>query len=84
MGEPEVTKATPTYHVDEGGIVTVGVHAPRTKGEFRMLKTKVAEILEGGVRFCRRGIVRIQFQLILDRPSGKVMGDCVHGARVSS
>ena len=39
MGEPEVTKASPTYHVDEGGIVTVGLRAPRTKGEFRMLKT---------------------------------------------
>ena len=53
VGEPEVTKAAPTYHVDEGGIVTVGLRAPRTKGEFRMLKTKVAEILEGGGRFCR-------------------------------
>ena len=52
-GGPEVTKAAPTYHVDEGGIVTVGLRAPRTKGEFRMLKTKVAEILEGGGRFCR-------------------------------
>ena len=52
-GEPEVTKAAPTYYVDEGGIVTVGLRAPRTKGEFRMLKTKVAEILEGGGRFCR-------------------------------
>ena len=52
-GEPEVTKAAPTYHVDEGGIVTVGLRAPRTKGGFRMLKTKVAEILEGGGRFCR-------------------------------
>ena len=52
-GGPEVTKATPTYYVDEGGIVTVGIHAPRTKGEFCMLKTKVAEILEGGGRFCR-------------------------------
>ena len=51
--EPEVTKAAPTYHVDEGGIVTVGLRAPRTKGGFRMLKTKVAEILEGGGRFCR-------------------------------
>ena len=37
--------------IDEGGIVTVGLHSPRTKGEFRMLKTKVAEILEGGRRF---------------------------------
>ena len=53
MGEPEVTKAAPTYHVDEGGIVTVGLRAPRTKWGFRMLKTKVAEILEGGERFCR-------------------------------
>lgn len=53
LGEPEVTKAAPTYHVDEGGIVTVGLRAPRTKGGFRMLKTKVAEILEGGGRFCR-------------------------------
>ena len=51
MGEPEVTKPAPTYHVDEGGIVTVGLRAPRTKGGFRMLKTKVAEIL-GGRRFC--------------------------------
>ena len=51
--EPEVTKAAPTYYVDEGGIVTVVLRAPRTKGEFRMLKTKVAEILEGGGRFCR-------------------------------
>ena len=52
-GEPEVTKAAPTYHVDEGGIVTVRLRALRTKGGFRMLKTKVAEILEGGRRFCR-------------------------------
>ena len=52
-GELEVTKAAPTYYVDEGGIVTVGLHAPRTKGEFRMLKTKVEELLEGGGRFCR-------------------------------
>ena len=44
VGEPEVTKAAPTYYVDEGGIVTVGLRAPRTKGQFRMLKTKVAEI----------------------------------------
>ena len=43
-----------------------------------MLKTKVAG------DFAARGIVRIQFQLILDRASGKVMLDCVHGARVSS
>ena len=43
VGEPEVTKAAPTYHVDEGGIVTVGLRAPRKKGGFRMLKTKVAE-----------------------------------------
>ena len=52
MGEPEVTKAAPTYYVDEGGIVTVGLRTLRTKGEFHMLKTKVAEILEGGGRFC--------------------------------
>ena len=52
VGEPEVTKAAPTYHVDEGGIVTVGLRAPRTKGGFRMLKSKVAEILEGRWRFC--------------------------------
>jgi len=39
-GEPEVTKAAPTYYVDEGGIVTVILRAPRTKGEFRMLKTR--------------------------------------------
>ena len=51
-GEPKVTKVAPTYYVDEGGIVTVGLRAPRTKGGFRMLKTKVAEILEGGGRFC--------------------------------
>ena len=51
-GEPKVTKASPTYYVDEGGIVTVALRAPRIKGEFRMLKTKVAEILEGGGRFC--------------------------------
>ena len=38
--EQEVTKAAPTYRVDEGGIVTVGLRAPRTKGEFRMLKTR--------------------------------------------
>ena len=50
VGEPEVTKAALIYHVDEGGIVTVGLRAPRTKGGFRMLK--VAEILEGGGRFC--------------------------------
>ena len=40
VGEPEVTKASPTYHVDEGSIVNVGPRAPRTKGEFRMLKTR--------------------------------------------
>ena len=39
-GGTEVTKAAPTYHVDEGGIVTVVLRAPRTKGEFRMLKTR--------------------------------------------
>ena len=38
--EPEVTKAAPTYYVVEGGIVTVVLRAPRTKGEFRMLKTR--------------------------------------------
>ena len=43
--------SSPTYHVDESGIVTVGLREPRTKGGFRMLKTKVAEILEGGRRF---------------------------------
>ena len=53
MGDPEVTTAAPTYHVDEGGIVTVGLRASSTKGGFHMLKTKVAEILEGGGRFCR-------------------------------
>ena len=46
-------QSSPTYYVDEGGIVTVGLRAPSTKGGFRMLKTKVAEILEGGGRFCR-------------------------------
>ena len=51
-GEPEVTKAALTYYGDEGDIVTVVLRAPRTKGGFRMLKTKVAEILEGGGRFC--------------------------------
>ena len=40
VGEPEVTKAAPTYYVDEGSIITVVLHAPRTKGEFRMLKTR--------------------------------------------
>ena len=40
VGEPEVTKAAPIYHVDEGGIVTVGLRAPRTKREFCMLKTR--------------------------------------------
>ena len=40
VGEPEVTKAAPTYYVDEGGIVTVGLRAPRTKREFRILKTR--------------------------------------------
>ena len=52
-GGAEVTKAAPTYHVDEGGIMTVGLRAPRINGGFPMLKTKVAEILEGGGRFCR-------------------------------
>ena len=52
VGEPEVTKAAPTYYVNEGHIVIIVLHAPRTKGEFRILKTKVAEILEGGERFC--------------------------------
>ena len=40
VGEPEVTKAAPNYYVDEGGIVTVVLRAPRTKGESRMLKTR--------------------------------------------
>ena len=53
VGETEVTKGAPTYYVDEDDIVTVVLHAPRTKGEFCMLKTKVAEILEAGGRFCR-------------------------------
>ena len=53
VGEPEVTKAAPSYYVDEGGIVPVVLRAPRIKGEFRMLKTKVVEILEGDGRFCR-------------------------------
>ena len=44
MGEPEVTKAAPTYYVDEGGIVTVGLRALRTKGEFHMLKTRWQKI----------------------------------------
>ena len=83
-GEPEVTKAALTYYIDESGIVTVVLRAPRTKGEFCMLKTKVAEIYKEAGDFAARGIVRIQFQLILDRASGKVMLDCVHGARVSS
>ena len=52
VGELEVTKAAPSHYVNEGRIVTVVLRAPRTKGEFRMLKTKVAEILEGGGRFC--------------------------------
>ena len=39
-GEPEVTKAAPTDYVDGGGIVTVVLCAPRTKGEFCMLKTR--------------------------------------------
>ena len=72
MGEPEVTKAAPTYHVDEGGIVTVGLRAPRTKGGFRMLKTKVAEILEGGRRFCRPWDRSFPVSTNLDRASGKV------------
>ena len=40
VGEPKVTKAAPAYYVDEGGIVIVVLCAPRTKGEFRMLKTR--------------------------------------------
>lgn len=40
VGEPEVTKAAPSYYVDEGGIVPVVLRAPRIKGEFRMLKTR--------------------------------------------
>ena len=38
--EPEVTKATPTYYVNEGRIVTIVLRAPRAKGEFHMLKTR--------------------------------------------
>ena len=45
-----VTEADPVVGLR---IVTVGPSAPRTNGGFRMLKTKVAEILEGGGRFCR-------------------------------
>ena len=44
MGGTGSYQSSPTYHVDEGGIVTVGLRAPRTKGGFRMLKTKVVEI----------------------------------------
>ena len=84
MGEPEVTKAAPTCYVDEGSIVTVGLRAPRTKGEFRMLKTRWRKFYKEAGDFAACGIVRIQFQLILDRASGKVMLDCVHGARISS
>ena len=39
-GELEVTKASPSYYVDEGGIVIVGLRALRTKGEFHLLKTR--------------------------------------------
>ena len=39
-GESEVTKAAPTYYVNECRIVTVVLRAPRTKGELRMLKTR--------------------------------------------
>ena len=84
MGEPEVTKAAPTYHVDEGSIVTIGLRAPRTKGEFRMLKTKVAEILEGGGIFCCPWDRSYPVSTNFESASGKVMLDCVHGARVSS
>ena len=84
MGEPEVTKQAPTYHVDEGGIVTVGLRAPRIKGEFRMLKTKVVEILEGGGRFCCPRDRSYPVSTNFDRASGKFMLDCVHGACVSS
>jgi hypothetical protein len=80
VGELEVTKATPTYYVNEGCVV---LRAPRTKGEFRMLHTwsrKFKEVAD----FAARGIIRIQFQLILDSASREVMRDCVHGAHVSS
>ena len=53
MGGTGSYQSSPGLLCYEGGIVTVGLRAPRTKGEFRMLKTKVAEILEGGGRFCR-------------------------------
>ena len=33
-GEPEVTKAAPTYYVDECGIVTVGLMHQGQKGNF--------------------------------------------------
>ena len=46
-GEPEVTKADPTYYVNEGRIVTIVLRAPRTKGEFHMLRL-------GGGNFRRR------------------------------
>ncbi len=53
MGGTRSYQSSLTYYVDEGSIETVGLRAPRTKGGFHMLKTKVAEILEGGGRFCR-------------------------------
>ena len=38
--EPKVTKADPAYYVNEGRIVTVVLRTLRTKGDFRMLKTR--------------------------------------------
>ena len=71
-GNRKLPKQPPTYHVDEGGIVTVVLRAPRTKGEFRMPKTRWRKFKKETGDFAARGIVRIQFQLILDRASGKV------------
>ena len=58
-GEPEVTKAAPTYYIDEGGIVTVVLRAPRIKGEFRMLKTRWRKFCKEVGDFAARGIIRI-------------------------
>ena len=72
-GEPEVTKETPTYYVNEVRILTIVLRAPRTKGEFHMLKTRWRKFYKEAGDFAARGIIRTLFQLILDRASGKVM-----------
>ncbi len=75
---PESVREAMHRAIDELG-TEEGFHGYGPEQGYGFLREAIAE-----GDFAARGIVRIQFQLILDRASGKVMLDCVHGARVSS